>query len=83
MFFNDLNGKEIQTGGDITICVAESVQQRLTQYCKATKLQLKNKLKKKTWVLGSQWSINTGTEKELTFIRVSLCHFTYIILFNV
>ena len=47
MFFNDLNGKEIQTGGDITICVAETVQQRLTQYCKATKLQLKSKLKKK------------------------------------
>ena len=77
MFFNDLNGKEIQTGGDITICVAETVQQRLTQYCKPTKLQLK---KKKKWVLGSQWSINTGTEKELTFIRVSLCHFTYIVI---
>ena len=80
MFFNDLNGKEIQTGGDITICVAETVQLRLTQYCKPTKLQLKKKNKKKTWVLGSQWSINTGTEKELTFIRVSLCHFTYMVI---
>ena len=52
MFFNDLNGKEIQTGGDITICVAETVQQRLTQYCKATKLQLKSKLKKKKKNMG-------------------------------
>ena len=48
MLCSDLNGKEIQKEGDMCICAHRSfaVQQKLTQHCKATILQLKINLKK-------------------------------------
>ena len=45
----DLNGKGIKKRGDISILqlIRFGVQQKLTQHCKATILQLKKFLKKK------------------------------------
>ena len=41
MYYGDLNGKEVQKGGDICTCMVIhfAVQQKLTQHCKVTILQ--------------------------------------------
>ena len=41
MHYGDFNGKEVQKGGDICICMADSFcwTEKLTQHCKVTILQ--------------------------------------------